>query len=86
MSALVYIENGIRCVAKPRDLRGGYPCSGCHFAFVPPGKRRCPRDRGGNLLCRYGAGWIWRKIPRLKAHRPMEIESDEPVQTVMRLD
>ena len=85
MSALVYVENGSRYVARPRDRRGVYPCLGCSIAFVPPGKRRCPRDRGGNLLCRYGAGWIWKRIPRLKAHRPLEIESQGPVQTMMEL-
>jgi len=86
MSTIVCIENGVRYVAKPRDRRGVYPCLGCSLAFIPAAKRRCPCDRAGNLICRYGAGWIWRRIPKLRATKPLEIEADGPVQMRLMMD
>lgn len=59
---LVWESGGARYVALPKDRRNAFKCYGCHFSFTPGPRRLCPRDKGGNMLCEFGHGFVFRRI------------------------
>jgi len=80
---IILLIGGRRYVARPRDHRYGSTCTGCSIAFSSPRDRTCPRDASGNLVCKLGHGWIWRRIPARK--RAAEADPHAPEQRMLTL-
>ena len=60
---LIFEIGNKRFVGLPRDHRAGIKCGGCAFFCQRLGEpKTCPVDAAGNLVCRLGHGWTWKRI------------------------
>ena len=61
---LIFEAGRDRFVALPRDHRNGVKCGGCALFCqrVNAPHIKCPVDAAGNLVCRQGHGWTWKRI------------------------